>query len=147
MQSLEADAETASTFRHRPDVETCMNLIERGIAHIKDETLVKYQRLLRDVQHKIGENLAPRMQTEMFRSPSVPSRTINERRHSLEQSVTSDLDALLFPNNGPGSDNYLDQVSSFFDDSFIGVDEMLADWYGSVASELQPHCEVHETLA
>ncbi|EFQ30269.1 uncharacterized protein GLRG_05413 [Colletotrichum graminicola M1.001] len=122
---------------HGSDVSACIDLIERGTSRMKEEGLLKYGDLLRAARIKVYGPTSyepPSVQTHMTDTPSAPPASSSDAvgifaSESLQNPV-------LF--QGEGLETYMSQVTGYFDNTHIGLDEGLTAWFDTFMDELQP---------
>lgn len=104
---------TQRTHRHLNDTATCLDLIDRGISHIKAQHLTKYRELFQAVRNKVYAK-AP---------------TAMDSQNLIYDDIMYSM--------GDGVEAYVNQVSEFLDGGGFNVDEALDAWYDALMGEIQ----------
>ncbi|OHE97982.1 hypothetical protein CORC01_06651 [Colletotrichum orchidophilum] len=136
MKAMTQSPESPLLYSHGSNVASCMDLIERGTARMKEEGLLKYRDLLQAARIKVygPTTWEPRsVQTQATDASSVapvdPSST-------LGLIGPDNLQSHLFF-QGDGLETYMNQVTGYFDNTQLGLDEGLTAWFGTFMDELQ----------
>ncbi|KAJ3538253.1 hypothetical protein NM208_g5994 [Fusarium decemcellulare] len=138
-QIMALSANTDNTHRaHRyvTDTSTCLDLIDRGISHMKVPYLTRYRDLFQAVRNKV---YASRIFTET--SPNE-SATINStispgEAYAPTQNLIFDPNDDMMYSMGDGVEAYVTQVNEFLDGGGFDVDEVLNAWYDALMEEVQ----------
>ncbi|GKT57702.1 fungal transcription factor [Colletotrichum tofieldiae] len=122
---------------HGNDVAACIDLIERGTSRMKEEGLLKYRDLLQAARIKVyGPSTwePPSVQTHMTDTSSAPPANSSDTLGMLAS------DNLQYPISfqGEGLETYMNQVTGYFDNTQLGLDEGLTAWFDTFMDELQP---------
>ncbi|KAJ0284663.1 hypothetical protein COL940_003984 [Colletotrichum noveboracense] len=133
--TMARDADTHVLHAHGNDVAACIDLIERGIAWMKEDYLLKYRDLLQAARLKVYGPLAwePTSPQTRFTDLRPPAGTAD----TLGIFEPDDTQSQLFF-QGEGLETYVNQVTGYFDSSQVNLDEGLTAWYGSFLDEFQP---------
>ncbi|GKT46525.1 putative transferase CAF17, mitochondrial [Colletotrichum spaethianum] len=119
------------------DVAACIDLIERGTSHMKEEGLLKYRDLLQAARIKVYGPTnwePPSVQTHMTDTPSTLPVSSSDTLGMFAS------DNLQYPMSfqGEGLETYVNEVTGYFDSTQLGLDEGLTAWFGTFMDELQP---------
>lgn len=122
--------------RHWQDTITCMELLERGIHHMKAPRLTRYRDLLKAVRERVYAGVSPHNMTltDPPTHSSLPGMVSVDNFDDLDQGA---FGPIVFPQDD-GLDAYVNEVTGLFDSGVLEMDEALVAWYGSVMSEVQP---------
>lgn len=104
---------TERTHRHLTDTATCVDLISRGISHMKAQHLTKYKDLFQAVRNKVYTKTTTAIDSQNL--------ILDEMMYSM----------------GDGVEAYANQVSEFLDGGGFNVDEALDAWYDALMGEIQ----------
>ncbi|KAJ3957013.1 hypothetical protein N0V92_006429 [Colletotrichum tropicale] len=134
-KTMARDADTHVLHTHGNDVAACIDLIERGIARMKEDYVLKYRDLLQAARLKVYGPLAwePTSPQTRFTDLRPPAGTAD----TLGIFEPDDMQSQLFF-QGEGLETYVNQVTGYFDSSQVNLDEGLTAWYGSFLDEFQP---------
>ncbi|KAI8294970.1 hypothetical protein K4K59_004877 [Colletotrichum sp. SAR11_240] len=125
-KTMARDADTHVLHAHGNDVAACIDLIERGIAWMKEDYLLKYRDLLQAARLKVYGPLAwePTSPQTRFTDLRPPAGTAD----SIGIFEPDDMQSQLFF-QGEGLETYVNQVTGYFDSSQVNLDEGLTAWY------------------
>ncbi|KAF4895208.1 Transcriptional activator protein acu-15 [Colletotrichum fructicola] len=134
-KTMARDADAHVLHAHGNDVAACIDLIERGIAWMKEDYLLKYRDLLQAARLKVYGPLAwePTSPQTRFTDLRPPAGTAD----TLGIFEPDDMQSQLFF-QGEGLETYVNQVTGYFDSSQVNLDDGLTAWYGSFLDEFQP---------
>ncbi|KAI1068575.1 hypothetical protein LB507_004261 [Fusarium sp. FIESC RH6] len=104
---------TQRTHRHVADTATCLDLIDRGICHMKTQHLLKYKELFQAVRNKVYAKAPTAMDSQDL--------IYDDIMYSM----------------GDGVEAYVNQVNEFLDGGGFNVDEALDAWYDALMGEIQ----------
>lgn len=128
--------ESPLLYSHGNNVAFCMDLIERGTARMKEEGLLKYRDLLQAVRIKVYGPVTwepPVAQTQP--TDASPVAPVNVP-HTLSLLDTDNTQSNMFF-QGDGLETYMNQVTGYFDNAQLGLDEGLTAWFDTFMDELQ----------
>jgi hypothetical protein len=133
-----AEPEPPFLYRHGNDVATCIDLIERAISYMgsQEDYLSRYRDLLQAARLKVYGPV-PR-EGAILAAPTASSSLVagtNLSNPSDHFEVENEPDSRFFPSDGPES--YINQVSGYFSNSLVCLDDDLTAWYDSVLDEIQ----------
>ncbi|KAI8186851.1 hypothetical protein K4K52_007865 [Colletotrichum sp. SAR 10_76] len=128
-KTMARDADTHILHAHGNDVAACIDLIERGIAGMKEDYLLKYRDLLQAARLKVYGPLAwePTSPQTRFTDVRPPAGTAD----TLGIFEPDDMQSQLFF-QGEGLETYVNQVTGYFDSSQVNLDEGLTACHTSV---------------
>ncbi|KAJ0353011.1 hypothetical protein COL154_001736 [Colletotrichum chrysophilum] len=134
-KTMARDADAHVLHAHGNDVAACIDLIERGIAWMKEDYLLKHRDLLQAARLKVYGPLAwePTSPQTRFTDLRPPAGTAD----TLGIFEPDDMQSQLFF-QGEGLETYVNQVTGYFDSSQVNLDDGLTAWYGSFLDEFQP---------
>ncbi|KAL0941806.1 branched-chain amino acid [Colletotrichum truncatum] len=123
---------------HGNDVAACIDIIDRGIAWMKEDSLLKYRDLLQAARIKVyGPAAWDSLSSQAIVTDHSSAAPINSS-NGLGMFDSDGLQSQLFF-QGDVLETYVSQVTGYFDTSHVNMDEGLAAWYGSFLDELQPN--------
>lgn len=120
--------------RHGNEVATCLDLIAEGISYIKSDWLHKYYDLLQSARNKVYGPTTLDNAGEDYASVGVSSNAMND----FNDVELNGSQSITYPFGG-GLQLYADQISNFYEENLVNMDEGLTAWYGSVMDELHPN--------
>ncbi|KAF6843070.1 branched-chain amino acid [Colletotrichum musicola] len=136
-KTMARSTDTHILHSHGNDVAACIDLIERGVCLMKEKALLKYRDLLQAARIKVYGPAALESLSSQTQSTDQSLRGTRNTSSTLGLFETDNLQSQLFF-QGDGLETYVNQVTGYFDNSQMGLDEGLAAWYGSFLDELQP---------
>ncbi|KAJ4137193.1 hypothetical protein NW768_002774 [Fusarium equiseti] len=101
------------THRHLTDTAACLDLIGRGISHMKAQHVTKYKDLFQAVRNKVYSK----------------TTTAIDSQNLIYDDIMYSM--------GDGVEAYVNQVSEFLDGGGFNVDEALDAWYDALMGEIQ----------
>ncbi|KAJ4263355.1 hypothetical protein NW762_006174 [Fusarium torreyae] len=127
---------SARVNRHYNDTSICLDLINRGISHMKAPYLEKYRDLFQAVRNKVYAKtmftgISPNEATTL--NSTLSSGDIDAMSHNL----IFDPDDDMIYSMGDGVEAYVNQVNELLDGGGFNVDEALDAWYGALMGEIQ----------
>ncbi|KAJ5015604.1 hypothetical protein K4K57_012910 [Colletotrichum sp. SAR 10_99] len=145
-KTMARDADTHILHAHGNDVAACIDLIERGIAGMKEDYLLKYRDLLQAARLKVYGPLAwePTSPQTRFTDLRPPAGTAD----TLGIFEPDDMQSQLFF-QGEGLETYVNQVTGYFDSSQVNLDEGLTAWYDAKTNFtelIEPHWQSPRTI-
>lgn len=119
---------------HLSDTATCLDLIDRGISHMKATYLDKYKELFKAVRNKVYSkttftDISP------LGNPTTLGSMLSPNVGALSQNLILNEDDMY--SMGDGVEAYLNQVSEFLDGGGFNVDEALDAWYDALMGEIE----------
>lgn len=126
-----------SFYRHREDTAVCLDMLQRGIAEMKAQSLQRYCKLLSAARFKVYGEDSPR-------DPAIDTPDMEVRTLTGNPASESMPSFILGPREG--LENYANEVTEFFDLGMGDIDDGLQAWYGSVMHELQPNVSSNAIL-
>ncbi|KAI8241035.1 hypothetical protein K4K55_012934 [Colletotrichum sp. SAR 10_96] len=145
-KTMARDADTHILHAHGNDVAACIDLIERGIAGMKEDYLLKYRDLLQAARLKVYGPVAwePTSPQTRFTDLRPPAGTAD----TLGIFEPDDMQSQLFF-EGEGLETYVNQVTGYFDSSQVNLDEGLTAWYDAKTNFtelIEPHWQSPRTI-
>ncbi|KXJ88095.1 fungal-specific transcription factor domain-domain-containing protein [Microdochium bolleyi] len=137
------EASTTFLHRHGPDVDFCIDLVERGLAHIQkpNSHLTRYRNLLQAARSKVygaslGAMLNPDIRAQAGSSQQLGpdtgfSNLSADAYTTFGSSGAAEFDA------GQGMESYFNQISGYFDSNLVGLDENLTIWHDAFLEEIR----------
>jgi hypothetical protein len=125
-------------YRHGADVDMCIDLVDRGLSqmHRRETYIFKYRDLLQAARSKVyGANLA----TATSREVSTTYPTLDKDTGLSEPSERIDFETGMGmeSSSGNGMESYFNQVSGYFDNALVGLDDNLTAWHDAFLDEIQ----------
>lgn len=125
------------TYRHEADTNTCLNLLSRGIAHMKEKNLLRYKDLFQAVRLKVyaksnftdHTHQGPLAQPSGL-TPSIPPLPLYSSFESVPPDSTEEMVSLT-------GDAYLSEVDGFLEGGLFDMDDALNAWYTTMLEEIQ----------
>lgn len=122
---------------HGNDVAACIDLVERGICRMNERSVLKYRDLLQAARIKVYGPVALETLGSQTHFTDQSLRDTTNTTNALGLFEADSLQSQLFL-QGDGLETYMNQVTGYFDNGQLGLDEGLAAWYSSFLDELQP---------
>ncbi|KAK1728585.1 fungal-specific transcription factor domain-containing protein [Colletotrichum acutatum] len=136
VKAMDQSPESPLLYSHGSNVALCMDLIERGTARMKEEGLLKYRDLLQAARIKVyGPRTwePPVAQTQPTdASPVAPVNAPNTLGLLDADNTQSNM---FF--QGDGLETYMNQVTGYFYNAQLGLDEGLTAWFDTFMDEFQ----------
>ncbi|OLN85303.1 putative transcriptional regulatory protein C3C7.04-like protein 2 [Colletotrichum chlorophyti] len=134
--SREMSPESPLLYTHGNDVAACIDLIERGTARMMEKGLFKYRNLLQSARIKVyGPSSWEPLNAQTQPTGSSSTAQVGSA-NTLSIFDPENLQSPSFFQAG-GLETYMNQVTGYFDNSQIGLDEGLAAWFDTFMNELQ----------
>ncbi|KAM5341698.1 hypothetical protein ACJ41O_014729 [Fusarium nematophilum] len=128
--------ENSQPNRHANDTSICLDLIDRGVSHMKAPYLTRYRDLFQAVKNKVY--------AKAFFATTSPNGTLSANSALTSGDAYATSQNLIF---NPGDDMmysmsdgveaYMNQVNEFLDGGGFDVDEALNTWYDALMGEMQ----------
>ncbi|OBR09310.1 Branched-chain amino acid [Colletotrichum higginsianum IMI 349063] len=136
VKAMSRNPDSTLLHSHGSDVAACIELIERGIGRMKEEKLMKYRDLLQAARIKVYGPTTwplPSGQTQMTDASSAPHVSSSDTLGAIPS------DNLQYPMSflGEGLETYMSQVTGYFDNTQLGLDEGLTAWFDAFMNEIQ----------
>lgn len=137
MKAMAANPEPSLIHLHGNDVAACIDIIERGNALMKEEHLLKYRDLLQAARLKVyGPTPWEPASVQTHFTDSSSTAPISSS--NILGAFDSDTLQSQFFFQGEGLETYMNQVTGYFDNSQLGLDEGLTAWFDTFMNEVQP---------
>ncbi|KAF5003948.1 hypothetical protein FDECE_9537 [Fusarium decemcellulare] len=132
----QANADNAHrAHRHVTDTSTCLDLIDRGISHMKAPYLTRYRDLFQAVRNKV---YASRVFPDASPNESATvNSALSSEAYAPSQNLIFDPNDEMMYSMGDGVEAYMTQVNEFLDGGGFDVDEALNAWYDALMEEVQ----------
>ncbi|KAJ4218450.1 hypothetical protein NW759_008344 [Fusarium solani] len=122
-------------YRHMGDTSACLDLIERGISHMKGSHITRYRDLFQAVRNKVYSRTSV-TETSPMESIHVDP-TAPPEPYATSEGLTFDVNDEMVYSMGDGVEAYMNQVNELLDGGGFDVDEALNAWYEALMEEMQ----------
>ena len=117
------------------DTSACLDLIERGISHMKGSHITRYRDLFQAVRNKVYSRTSV-TETSPMESIHVDP-TAPPEPYATSEGLTFDVNDEMVYSMGDGVEAYMNQVNELLDGGGFDVDEALNAWYEALMEEMQ----------
>ncbi|KAK1498487.1 hypothetical protein CTAM01_07216 [Colletotrichum tamarilloi] len=136
VKAMNQSPDSPLLYSHGSNVALCMDLIERGTAWMKEEGLLKYRDLLQAARIKVyGPTTWEPPITQTEPTDASPVAPVNASSALGLLGADNTQSNIFF--QGDELETYMNQVTGYFDNAQLGLDEGLTAWFDTFMDEFQ----------